>query len=198
MYWQLVNSHAAFRLLLAIPAAIMLSRYALAGGGLGQLLQSSGEWAARLLILALAITPLRILFKGRHWPMWLFKRRRDLGVAAFLYAALHLASYVGRQSNIDVILYELPYKEYLMGWLAFVTMAVVATASNDTALRGLGLLWKKVQRLVYVTAVAAFLHWIWIKLDDVPALVHFAPLAVLEAYRLWYEFARPGRQHHRP
>ena len=196
MWRTVLQSHAAFRLLIAVPAIVMLSRYALAGGGLGHLLQASGEWAVRMLVLALAVTPLRILFKGQHWPMWLFKRRRELGVAAFLYAALHLGTYVVRQSNLSVILYDLPYKEYLAGWLAFATMAIVAALSNDVALRALGTWWKSGQRLVYVTAVAAFLHWVWIKLDDVPALIHFVPLAALEAYRLFYRFSRPSHRHH--
>ena len=191
----LIDSHALLRLVIAIPAIVMLSRYAFVGGGLGQVIQASGEWAARLLIVTLAITPIRMLFKGRHWPMWLFKRRRDLGLAAFLYGLLHLGAYVIRQSSINVILYDIQYLEYIFGWLAFAGMLVLALISNDAALHRLGTMWKKVQRLVYIAAVAAFLHWVWIKLDNVPALIHFAPLALLEAYRLWYNFTRPGRRH---
>lgn len=195
MLRTLIDSHALFRLVIAIPAIVMLSRFALAGGGLGHVIQGSGEWAARLLIVTLAITPIRMLFKGYHWPMWLFKRRRDLGLAAFLYAALHLGTYVVRQSSINVILYDIQYLEYIFGWLAFTAMLVLMVISNDAALHRLGTLWKKIQRLVYVAAIAVFLHWIWIKLDNVPALLHFAPLALLEAYRLWYNFVRPGRRH---
>jgi methionine sulfoxide reductase heme-binding subunit len=192
---KLVNSHALFRLVIAVPAIVMLSRYTFAGGGLGQLLQSSGEWAARLLIVTLAITPIRMIFKGHHWPMWLFKRRRDLGVAAFLYAALHLGTYVARQSNLSIILYELPYIEYLLGWIAFAGLLILAAISNDAALHRLGTAWKTLQRLVYVVAIAAFLHWLLIKLDDTPAYIHFVPLALLEAWRLWYNFSRPSRRH---
>lgn len=191
----LIDSHALFRLLIAMPAMVMLSRHALVGGGLGHVTQASGEWAARLLIVTLAITPIRMLFKGRHWPMWLFKRRRDLGLAAFLYALLHLVAYIIRQSSINVILYDIQDLEYIFGWLAFAGMLVLALISNDAALHRLGTMWKKVQRLVYIAAVAAFLHWVWIRLDNVPALIHFAPLALLEAYRLWYNFTRPGRRH---
>ncbi len=189
------NAAWSFRLLLAIPAIVMLSRLAMTGGGLGHVLQASGEWAARLLIVTLAVTPIRMIFKGRHWPMWLFKRRRDLGLAAFLYALLHLAIYVVRQSNMHVVLYDLQYKEYFAGWLALAIMLLLTLISNDRMLHGLGLWWKRLQRLAYLAALAAFLHWIWMKLDDTPAIVHFVPLVLLEAWRLWYRFARPGAHH---
>ncbi len=52
------NAAWSFRLLLAIPAIVMLSRLAMTGGGLGHVLQASGEWAARLLIVTLAVTPI--------------------------------------------------------------------------------------------------------------------------------------------
>ena len=194
MLRRLIDSHLLLWLLIAAPAAVMLWRALLAGGGLGHLLQGSGEWAARLLIITLAITPIRMIFKGRLWPLWLVRRRRDFGIAAFAYAVLHLAAYVARQSNIDVILYELQYREYVMGWTAFAAMLVLAAISNDGALRMLGRTWKHIQRLVYAAAAAAFLHWLWIKIDNLPAYVHFAPLAVLEAYRLWYNFSRPSRR----
>ena len=187
-----VNAPLAFRLVLALPAIIMLSRFALSGGGLGHVLQASGEWAARLLIVTLAVTPIRMIFKGHHWPMWLFKRRRDLGLAAFIYALLHLAIYVVRQSSIHVVLYDLQYKEYFTGWLALAIMLMLTLISNDWLLHSLGLWWKRLQRAAYLAALAVFLHWIWMKLDDTPALAHFVPLVLLEAWRLWYRFARPG------
>ena len=192
---RLVNAPWAFRLLLALPAIVMLSRLALSGGGLGHVLQASGEWAARLLIVTLAVTPIRMMFKGHRWPMWLLKRRRDLGLAAFLYALLHLAIYVVRQSNIHVILYDLQYKEYLAGWLALAIMLLLTLISNDRLLHSLGLWWKRLQRAAYLAALAVFLHWVWMKLDDTPALAHFVPLVLLEAWRLWYRFARPGAHH---
>jgi sulfoxide reductase heme-binding subunit YedZ len=192
MIRELMNSHVAFRILLAVPATLILARYAIAGGGLGQVIGASGEWAVRLLIMTLAVTPLRVLFKGQQWPMWLFKRRRDLGAAAFLYALLHVVAYVVRQSSPAVLLRDVMLIEYAMGWLALAAMLLPFLLSNDLALRWLGTWWKPVQRLAYVAAVAAFLHWLWMKRDDTAALVHFAPLAVLEAYRLWYHFVRPN------
>lgn len=196
----LINSHWAFRLLIAVPAIVMLTRYFTTVGGFGHLLQSSGEWAARMLIATLAVTPIRLLLKNQHWfqpwSMWLFKRRRDLGVASFFYALLHLTAYLIRQSSLSVILFELQFIEYVLGWVALASMLILAVLSNDCAVHHLGTAWKQVQRLVYAAAFCVFLHWLWIKLDDTPALLHFAPLAALEAYRLWYYFARPARIRH--
>lgn len=195
MVLKILLSRLFFMLVIAIPAIIILARYASGVGGLGWVLDASGEWAVRLLIATLAVTPIRMLFRGQHWTAWLFKRRRDLGMAAFLYAALHLAVYMIRQSNLHLILYEAPYKEYLMGWVAFATMLVLAIVSNDWSVHHMGTWWKWLQRFVYVTAVAAFLHWFWIRQDHTAAYLHFAPLVLLEAYRLISNFARPARHH---
>lgn len=196
---RLFDSHWAFRLLLALPAIIMLSAFfKLRSWGL--LLDQSGEWAVRMLILTLAVTPIRLLMKqmgfGPHWPMWLMKRRRDLGLAAFLYAALHLCVYLIRQANLNVVLFDMWFLEYAMGWLAFLTMLVLAVTSNDESVHFLGRLWKPLQRLAYVSAVAAALHWFWISRDHGGVYLHFIPLLLLEAYRVIYNFSRPAGVKH--
>jgi sulfoxide reductase heme-binding subunit YedZ len=200
MLWKLVESPWAFRLLLALPAIVMLEQFFFAAPSWGLLLDRSGEWAIRMLILTLAVTPVRLLLKqmgfGPRVPMWLFKHRRELGLAAFLYAGLHLATYLIRQSNLHVVLFDLQFKEYLAGWIAFATMLALAVISNDRAVHGLGLWWKALQRLAYVSIVAAALHWMWIRLDDTAMWLHILPLALLEAYRLWYNFARPAGLKH--
>ena len=194
-----LDSRALFRLALALPAVAILWGFFRTHYSFGQLIGDSGEWSARLLIATLAITPVRLLLRqiglSPQWPMWLFKRRRDLGIAAFLYALLHLGAYVVRQSNINVILYDLPYKEYLTGWIASAAMLLLAVTSNDWAVHAMGTSWKLLQRLSYLAAATLYLHWLWIRLDHWPAYVHFLPLVLLEAYRLWHDFARPGARH---
>lgn len=197
----LVQSRWAFRALLALPAVAMLTRFGLGGEGWGQLMDASGEWAARMLIATLAVSPLRLLIvklmpHGQYAAMWLYKRRRDLGLAAFFYALLHLAAYLVRQANIHVILYDLPYKEYLAGWIGLAAMLLPALTSSESAVHAMGKGWKLVQRLTYVSIVAVYLHWLWIKLDHWPAYLHFMPLVLLEAYRVWHNFARPSGVRH--
>jgi sulfoxide reductase heme-binding subunit YedZ len=197
---RLIGSRPLFRLLLAIPAVLMLWQFLLGAKSWGMLTGQSGEWAVRFLILTLAVTPIRLLMKqaglGAHWPMWLFQRRRDLGLAAFLYAALHLAAYIVHAPNLHVAVFDMQFMEYIAGWAAFITMLVLAVTSNDASVHRLGTWWKPLQRLAYVSTVAAALHWFWIRLDHTAVWLHFIPLAVLEAYRLWYNFARPAGARH--
>jgi sulfoxide reductase heme-binding subunit YedZ len=197
---RVTNSLLAFRLLLAVPAAIMLGQFLTNGHKWGQLIGQSGEWAIRLLILTLAVTPLRLLMKqmgfGPHWPMWLFKRRRSLGLAAFLYASLHACAYLIRQANLNVVMFDLRFAEYLSGWIAFLGMLLLAATSNDDAVHRLGLWWKTLQRLAYLSMIAAALHWYLIRQDHTGLWLHIAPLIVLEAYRVWYNFARPAGLKH--
>lgn len=185
-----INSRIVFRILLAVPALVLLSRFQVGIGGFGHLIEGSGEWAARLLIAVLCVTPLRMIFKGRHWPMWLFKRRRDLGVASFLYAVLHLSAYAVKQGSMDLILASFGNPDIVLGWTAFACMLVPFVLSNDAALHLLGTRWKLVQRLVYVAAGAALAHWLWLKADQLTAFIHFIPLLLLEAYRVWYNLTR--------
>ena len=163
-------------------------------GGFGHLVEGAGEWSARLLIAALCVTPLRMIFKGQHWPLWLFKRRRDLGVAAFLYALLHLSAYALKQGNLGLILADFGNPGIVFGWTAFACMLVPFAVSNEAALRLLGTRWKPVQRLVYVAAGAVIAHWIWLKANHISALIHFFPLLLLEAYRVWHHVIRLSRQ----
>lgn len=199
MLRRLVDSHAAFRLLLALPWIGMLVDFARLSSW-GVIIGQSGEWAVRLLILTLAVSPARIVMKqlhwGPHWPTWLMKRRRELGLAAFLYALLHLALYLARQWNIHVVLFDLRDIAYGAGWLAFVTMLALAITSNDASLHRLGRWWKPLQRIVYLSALAAFLHWFWIRQDHSALWLHLLPLLALEAYRVMYNFARPAGMKH--
>ena len=83
---------------LALPALTMISPFfATNAGALRGALHGSGEFAARFLIISLMATPLMMLTKGTRFmgfARWLRANRRYFGVAAFAYAALHVAAYV--------------------------------------------------------------------------------------------------------
>ena len=180
----LLNSRYAFWLLLALPALAIL----LSGDMAMDKLHPTGEWSARLLILALAITPLLRLTRRAAWVRWLQVRRRYIGVAAFAYAALHLVYYVIDMADLGAILDEALIVSILTGWLAFFAMTVMAVASNDAAMRALGASWKRVQRLAYPAALLTLAHWILIHDGLTGALVSFAPLALLELYRIFHDY----------
>jgi len=176
---RLWNHPWTFWVLLGLPAVPLLIQ-ALGGASAGRLLHTTGELSVRLLILALAITPLRLLFRTHRWPSWLMARRRAIGVASFGYAALHLVFYGLHEG----LLTDLMEPGIAAGWLAFLVFVPLALTSNDAAVRWLKERWKLLQRGVYVAALLTAAHWILLEYEWVPALVHFAPLAALQLYRV--------------
>ena len=157
------------------------------------LVHPTGEWAARLLIVTLMITPLALLFRHSGVTRWLRKNRRYFGVAAFGYAALHTFFYLVDKGSVSVVMGELSRVYIWTGWIAFAIFLPLAVTSMDYFVRVMGTWWKWLQRWTYVAAVLTLAHWA--SLHDwghpTAALVHFAPLAALEAYRLWYWYLRP-------
>ncbi len=181
---NILNSPYAFWVLLALPSFAMING-ALSGGDLEGLLHPTGEFAARFMIIAMMLTPLRMLFPKSRTVLWLMRRRRYLGVAAFGYAALHTLYYVIDLGSLSAVMAEITQFGIWTGWVAFVIFVPLAMTSNNASLRRLGRSWKTLQRFVYAAAVATLLHWIFIHNNVGPALVHFLPLAGLEIYRVW-------------
>lgn len=178
---------------LSIPGAIILP--GLLDGdaqAFHRLLHPTGEWAARFMILGMMASGLMLLFKGRAWPRWLLHHRRDIEVAAFIYAALHTLVYVIDRGTLERVLAALPHTDIWTGWLAMLLFVPLAVTSNDASQHWLRAGWKVMQRLAYPAAVLVLLHWAALHNWNnwVPAAVHFAPLAALSAYRLWYWYLR--------
>lgn len=157
------------------------------------LVHPSGEFSARFLIIAMLASPLVLLLKGWRGPLWLRKNRRYFGVAAFAYAALHTVFYIIDKSSMERIITELPRLYIWTGWVAFTIFIPLAVTSMDYFMRIMGPKWKTLQRWTYPAAVLTLVHWA--SLHDwghpAAALVHFGPLAALEAYRVWYWYVRP-------
>lgn len=158
-----------------------------------RLLHTTGEFAARFLIITMMATPLMLLLRGWRGPRWLRANRRYFGVAAFGYAALHTAVYLIDAGTLAKILGQVSRFDIWTGWLAFLIFIPLAATSFDAAVRWLGPAWKTVQRFTYAAAALTLLHWA--SLHDwngwVPAAVHFWPLVALEAHRVWYWYLRP-------
>ena len=179
-------------LVLALPALAMISPFfADDTRALRGVLHGSGEFAARFMIISMMATPLMMLTKGSRFARWLRANRRYFGVAAFAYAAVHTLAYVMGES-LDRILAEATRFDILTGWLAFAIFIPLAATSMDYAVRKLGTWWKPLQRWTYAAAVLTLLHWAslhnwggWMA----PA-IHFAPLAALTLYRLWWTYLR--------
>ena len=170
---------------LAVPVAVELYRVATVPDiWPGDLLQPTGEWSARMIIVALMLTPLGQLFPANRAVRWLIRHRRAFGVAAFGYAALHLLFYVRDMESVAAMLAEVGAPGIWTGWLALLCLVPPVLASNDAAVRMLRRNWKRVQRLAYPAAILTLAHWMLVHDGLASALVQFAPLVLLQALRL--------------
>jgi sulfoxide reductase heme-binding subunit YedZ len=117
-----------------------------------------GLWSFRFLLASLFITPLRRI--GRYAP--LVDVRRMIGVASFLYIALHFALYIFDQAfDLPKVGSEIVLRYYLtIGFTGWLGLAVLAATSNDYMIRQLGgIRWRHLHWLVYPTAVLGAVHY---------------------------------------
>lgn len=153
-------------------------------------LRALGEYALVFLVITLSITPLRVILK----KPWLLSLRRMLGLFTFFYASLHLLAYAGWDQgfNLADILKDTAKRPFVfLGVAAWLLLLPLALTSFNRAIRALGARrWQALHRLVYLIAVLAPLHFIWLRLSKnnllQPAL-YAAVLAGLLAWRVWYK-----------
>lgn len=150
-----------------------------------------GLWALRLLLLTLAVSPLRQL-TGR--PV-LLQFRRMLGLYAFAYASLHFAAYLvlDLRGWWTLVFEEIVKRPYItVGFAAWLLLVPLAITSTRGWMRRLGRRWGQLHRLVYAIGVLAVLHFWWIvKSDYREPLLYAAILAVLLGWRAWKRARRP-------
>lgn len=144
----------------------------------------TGEWALRFLVLALAVTPLRRLFRWR----FLAPYRRTFGLLAFFYACLHFGTYLVLDLALDpaALVEDVLERPFVSaGFTAFVLLVPLAATSTRGMVRRLGRRWKTLHRLVYPAAVCAVLHFLWlVKADLGEPLVYGGIVALLLALRM--------------
>ena len=172
--------------ILALPGIWILARWLSTPDayGYGHAIGDSGDWAAWLLMVTMAVTPARLVFRKQGWTIWLMRRRRDLGVASFAYAAGHTIIYLWNKAALEPVLAEAGNSDMLTGWLALALFLPLAITSNDKSVRALKRLWKRLHRLVYPAAVLMFLHWVLASFDPTTAYIHIAILAAIEIVRI--------------
>ena len=142
-------------------------------------IRPSGDYAAKLLGLTLAISPLRKLLPDARWVGWLVARRRVFGLSAFGYALLHLVVFSASIGRFDWIIQGMAFASMWTGWIAFALLLAVAAISNAGAKRRLGEWWKRMQRLAYPAALLTLAHWLMLSRSPVEALLHAAPVIAL-------------------
>ena len=158
---------------------------------------TTGIWTLRLIVATLAITPLRWATGVNQ----LVTYRRLIGLFAFFYGSVHFTVYVVTTffiegfGNFDAsgLWADLVKRPYITaGFIAFVLMIPLAVTSTAGWIRRLGgKKWNLLHKLIYVTALAAVLHYFWkVKLDATYPVYYGIGVAALLGFRVWRNFAR--------
>jgi sulfoxide reductase heme-binding subunit YedZ len=149
----------------------------------------TGRWTLRLLLITLGISTVR------HLTGWnsLIRFRRMIGLFAFFYAFLHLIRYVWLENLLVVedMLIDVTKRPFIAaGFVSFLAMLPLAFTSTKKWIGRLGgRRWQMLHRLIYVSAIAGVLHYLWlVKLDVRPPLAYGTILAGLLVFRLWIRF----------
>jgi sulfoxide reductase heme-binding subunit YedZ len=146
--------------------------------------RETGTWTLRLLVITLAITPLRRLTGWND----AIRFRRMLGLFAFFYGTLHLLTYVWLDQFFDgaAILKDIYKRPFITaGATAFFMMLPLALTSTAGMIRKLGgRAWRRLHQLVYLAAIAGVVHYWWLVKADIRRPRTYALLlAVLLGYR---------------
>lgn len=144
----------------------------------------TGEWTLRFLLITLAVTPTQDLTGWRITNRY----RRMLGLFCLFYACCHFLNYLMfllgfRWSSLYQDILERPY--ITVGFSAFLILVILGVTSPKIMLRKLGKNWKRLHRFIYVAALLAMVHMIWILRSDYgEALFYGVLVALLLGYRL--------------
>jgi methionine sulfoxide reductase heme-binding subunit len=171
-----------------VPVGAILLRAwqgSLGADPIAQALNQLGLIALVFLVLALACTPLKLLF-GWTWPM---RIRRMLGLLAFSYALLHVSTYTILDQGLDwpAIWDDVSKRKFIFaGFSTFVLLIPLAATSTNRAVRRLGYIrWKQLHRLAYLAPALAVLHFIWrVKRDVREPMTYAVLLAALLLFRI--------------
>jgi len=149
----------------------------------------TGDWTLRLLLITLAVTPLRILA-----GVSLVKYRRMLGLFTFFYVCLHFLNWlvIDNFFDVDSMIKDVMKHPYVtVGFAAFVLLVPLAVTSTNAMIKRLGKNWKRLHQAVYVIAVLGVLHYLWlVKADNREPLIYIAMLVALLAVRVWDQVRR--------
>jgi sulfoxide reductase heme-binding subunit YedZ len=151
---------AAVLISLLVPGALYaywLETHQLGGRQVMEVVHGMGLWAIRLLLISLAITPLA---RALDWNGLLLVRR-NIGVAAALYAIAHLGFYIVDENfRLGTVVSEIALRFYLtIGFLSLLVLVALAWTSTDAWTKRLGRNWKRLHRLAYPVGAVALLHY---------------------------------------
>lgn len=144
---------------LAAPGAVLvwlLATRQLGGEPWKAATREAGGHAAHILLLSLAVTPLRFI---AAWPR-VATLRRMVGLAALAYGLGHLVLYAGHMAwDLVAVGAEIATRFYLtLGFAVLVGLGALGWTSTDAAQRRMGARWKRLHRWVYLLSAGVVLH----------------------------------------
>jgi sulfoxide reductase heme-binding subunit YedZ len=122
-----------------------------------EVIHGTGQWAVRLLLLCLLVSPARRIFVWHR----LILVRRMLGLAAAAYAFSHFCLYiVDENGQMLLVISEIIKRFYLtIGFVTLLSLLVLSATSTDAMLARLGRSWITLHRSVYLLTALALFHF---------------------------------------
>ncbi len=152
--------------------------------------RSTGTWALVFLLICLSITPIRLMTNHA----WLIQVRRLLGLWMFAYASLHVITYVWLDFSFvlsDMVKDVAKHPRIFVGFVAYMLTIPLAVTSNSYAIKRLKSNWKKLHQLVYVVAILAVIHFLWLVKKDITEPLYYAVLLViLFSIRIYFNYKK--------
>jgi len=180
---------------LALSPAVSTGVLVLMGKGganpIDTITDTTGIWTLRFVLATLAVTPIRRL---TGWNP-IVRVRRMLGLFAFFYGSLHFLTWLVLDQFFgwDFILADIAKRPYItVGFTGFVLMIPLAITSTAGWIRRLGgRWWNRLHRLVYATAVAGVIHFLWlVKVVEAEQIFYAGIVAALLGLRVWWAITK--------
>ena len=174
--------------LLLIPALHLgwgMYQETLGANPLEAIIRGLGDWGLRILLLTLAISPLRRL---TGWGQ-LLRLRRMIGLFSYFYVVLHLFAYLWFDQFFDwtEIWFDILERPFItIGMVAVVLLTPLAITSTKGWIRRMGKNWKRLHLLIYPISILAIIHFFWmVKLDISEPTLYALILTILLGERIF-------------
>ncbi len=158
-----------------------------------KVLLHSGWWTLTLLMVALAVTPLRRITGWND----LAKLRRPMGLFAFFWATLHFGIYLGLDQVFEwkFIWEDIAERPFItVGFAAWVILLALAFTSTKGWIRRLGKKWVLLHRGVYLAGLLGVIHYYWrVRADTREPLIFAVIFVGLMALRMDWTKRRSRR-----
>ncbi len=180
-------------LVLLVPLALQMYWFvtnSLGANPIEAITRNTGDWALRILLITLAVSPIRRLL-GWHS---IIKYRRMLGLFAFFYVCVHLSLYITLDKYFDwgEIIDDVIKRPFItVGFSAFLLLIPLAVTSTNKMMDRLQHRWVLIHKLIYIISMLAVLHFWWmVKIDTREPAIYAIILAFLLSFRLFFYVKR--------